>query len=55
MDLSDLTIPLSRNDKIYPKTEKKNPCKPDLENVLLDRGRHSTVRAGSLLLTGLII
>ena len=24
VDLSDLTITLSRNDKIYPKTEKKS-------------------------------
>ena len=45
MDLSDLTITLSRNEKTYPKTEKKNSCKPDLENVLIDRSRDSTVRA----------
>ena len=36
VDLRDFTITLSRNDKIYPKTEEKNPCKPDFENVLLD-------------------
>ena len=46
VDVSDLTITLSRNDKISPKTE-KNSRKPDFENVLLDRSRDSTVTARS--------
>ena len=50
VDLSDLIITLSRNDKIYPKT-KKNPSKQDFETVILDRCRDWTVRARSLLLT----
>ena len=55
VDLSDLTISLSRNDKTLQKSEKKNPSKPDVENVLLDRRRDWTVTARSqrsLQLTG---
>ena len=47
VDLSDSTITLSGNDKIYPKTE-NNPWKPDFENVILDRGRDGTVTAWSV-------
>ena len=46
VDLSDLTISLTRNDKTFPKSE-KNPSKPDLENVFLDRRRDLTVTAWS--------
>lgn len=39
VNLSDFTITLSRNDKIYPKTEKINTCRPEFENFLFDRSR----------------
>ena len=42
MDLSYLAITLSRNNQIYLTTEKKNPCKLDFENVLLDKSRDWT-------------
>ena len=54
VDLSGLIITLSRNDKMYPKTE-KNPCNPDFENALLDRSGDWNVSARSLLLTGQIV
>lgn len=50
-----MTITVSTNDKIYPKTEKENPCKPDMENVLLDKGLGWIVSSQSLLLTNQII
>ena len=37
VNLSDYTITLSRNDKIYPKTGKIKTCRPEFENVLFDR------------------
>ena len=54
VDLSGFIITLSRNDKMYPKTE-KNPCKPDFENALLGRSGDWNVSARSLLLTGQIV
>ena len=46
-----ITITLSRNNKIYPKTEKINPCRPELKNVLSDKRPGEVHEARGLFIT----